>query len=1020
MTNQEIIDAGQVIFDEESVGANTSERVGAVIKGIGQNLITEENARTSADTALGRRIDDEETARLAAESGLGGEIDNEIAARREADTSLGARIDREASARVAADAALGERIDGLSGDLDDEVRAREDAMSAEEAARQSGDDNLGDAISAETAARQQADTALDGRIDTEKAAREAADTALGGRIDTEKGAREAADTALGERIDDLSDGLDDEAEMRASAINDEKSAREQADIALGGRIDAEKAAREAADSELGTRITGLSDGLVAEVSAREAADINLQNSINLEAVTRESLDEKLDIRDHAGEKLATASVSGSGSSSFSVFYNFVAGHEYVIMIDIDAQTVSTIRAWGEGGTGKSTIAENATLMAGENYFKYTADEGAIRVNVNNVSGRTLTMSVYDYNSDVVNWLLDSIRSLPELAGNYTSSNRDSKVDAGVYANNSEQPGLLFVYYKYENIGEPPVRTLTAKVQYEIISGSTDLIMRRRIMDLTEVSPEWGEWSSASVIASITGLSSAVSELAERVSESIEAIGNLEDRVATLESEVVKESLSLIGEYTGTAAESTPPAKPPVNINLGTSLAKGKKYRFVISTSDNTSNSNIRPRLSNNTIVEPYIASDKEFGPTPQTYDYIPDVEGIVKLNINNLFSYCVVNLTIYQVEETSVQEQIDELDERVTALENEGGGGSGATMPQVVVNCTSPSSIEVYQRCGNTDRYLMLAVTLDHFNNTTKDSGAQDGAYKKVWRVTGGGSYKRSGSGQFSLIVPNLLYLAENEMAIQIKDAGYDSGQGVNRPLAGYHGYERFDKDDACYAKFYVDNELVSDLSGLAMKECSTFKYVQYSQIFDRQQNNWIGDNPNPIAWHLKETYFEKCGYRTRNTVTFSAVSYVTAFYEGLVCVGASCADHVIAPTGGVVSFGKILRTSGNVFDTPIGYMVDVDAIRPAPGSSRVHVPVGGGNYDVSVHSQDMWSEQNNISVHIESRTIEGYDSSDNWNFYNELRDVDTKFYRNSTSADGKKFVIGATCASEVSVKWDL
>ena len=38
MTNQEIINVGQQIYDETNVGANTSERVGGVIKGIGQNL----------------------------------------------------------------------------------------------------------------------------------------------------------------------------------------------------------------------------------------------------------------------------------------------------------------------------------------------------------------------------------------------------------------------------------------------------------------------------------------------------------------------------------------------------------------------------------------------------------------------------------------------------------------------------------------------------------------------------------------------------------------------------------------------------------------------------------------------------------------------------------------------------------------------------------------------------------------------------------------------------------------------
>ena len=38
MTNQEIINAGQTIYDETAEAANTSERVGGVIKGIGENL----------------------------------------------------------------------------------------------------------------------------------------------------------------------------------------------------------------------------------------------------------------------------------------------------------------------------------------------------------------------------------------------------------------------------------------------------------------------------------------------------------------------------------------------------------------------------------------------------------------------------------------------------------------------------------------------------------------------------------------------------------------------------------------------------------------------------------------------------------------------------------------------------------------------------------------------------------------------------------------------------------------------
>lgn len=44
MTNQEIINAGQTIYDETVEAANTSERVGSVIKGIGENLNNKDEA----------------------------------------------------------------------------------------------------------------------------------------------------------------------------------------------------------------------------------------------------------------------------------------------------------------------------------------------------------------------------------------------------------------------------------------------------------------------------------------------------------------------------------------------------------------------------------------------------------------------------------------------------------------------------------------------------------------------------------------------------------------------------------------------------------------------------------------------------------------------------------------------------------------------------------------------------------------------------------------------------------------
>jgi len=49
MTNEQIIAAGQQIYDETEVGANTSERIGGVIRGIGQRLATRD---TEVDEAL--------------------------------------------------------------------------------------------------------------------------------------------------------------------------------------------------------------------------------------------------------------------------------------------------------------------------------------------------------------------------------------------------------------------------------------------------------------------------------------------------------------------------------------------------------------------------------------------------------------------------------------------------------------------------------------------------------------------------------------------------------------------------------------------------------------------------------------------------------------------------------------------------------------------------------------------------------------------------------------------------------
>lgn len=55
MTNEQIIAAGQQIYDETEVGANTSERIGGVIKGIGQRLAIRDTEIEEALSQLGNQ-----------------------------------------------------------------------------------------------------------------------------------------------------------------------------------------------------------------------------------------------------------------------------------------------------------------------------------------------------------------------------------------------------------------------------------------------------------------------------------------------------------------------------------------------------------------------------------------------------------------------------------------------------------------------------------------------------------------------------------------------------------------------------------------------------------------------------------------------------------------------------------------------------------------------------------------------------------------------------------------------------
>lgn len=94
-----------------------------------------------------------------------------------------------------------ELLANLSEQIAQETTDREEAISAEQSARERADTQLQNSINAERSAREAADTALGQQITEETEAREAAVTALGQQITAEQTAREQADEQLQTEID---------------------------------------------------------------------------------------------------------------------------------------------------------------------------------------------------------------------------------------------------------------------------------------------------------------------------------------------------------------------------------------------------------------------------------------------------------------------------------------------------------------------------------------------------------------------------------------------------------------------------------------------------------------------------------------------------------------------------------------------------------------------------------------------------------------------------------------------------
>ena len=184
----------------EGEDATHNEALGALntaIDNLTNDLGTETQARTDADTALGGRIDAEASTREAADTALSDRIDNEASTREAADTELSNRIDNETQARTDADTVLGGRIDteastreAADTELSNRIDITNSSLANEVTERTENDSLLSEAISNEAQARTDADTALGNRIDAE-------DT----RIGEEEAMRDLQDRMIHEVID---------------------------------------------------------------------------------------------------------------------------------------------------------------------------------------------------------------------------------------------------------------------------------------------------------------------------------------------------------------------------------------------------------------------------------------------------------------------------------------------------------------------------------------------------------------------------------------------------------------------------------------------------------------------------------------------------------------------------------------------------------------------------------------------------------------------------------------------------
>jgi hypothetical protein len=260
--NGELLSAGQEVAFKSQVDALEAQ------------LQTEEQERIAGDSQLATSLEAEVLRATSSEEALDSKIDQEISDRSQA-------MSAEESARISGDENLQNQINNILSNVDPEAL---DSLTEIVSAFQDADSDLQGTISAlsasaasalaqEVSDRQAADQVLQSNIDAEESERIAADGVLQSNIDAEEARAMGVESDLQSQItQEISDRQSADLTLQGN-IDSEESAREAGDLALQSNIDAEEARAMGVESSLQSQVT-------QEVADRIAGDASLQASID--------------------------------------------------------------------------------------------------------------------------------------------------------------------------------------------------------------------------------------------------------------------------------------------------------------------------------------------------------------------------------------------------------------------------------------------------------------------------------------------------------------------------------------------------------------------------------------------------------------------------------------------------------------------------------------------------------------------------------------------------------------------